>query len=114
KVEEPVKTLTENVMRVNDSGRHRPDRNTLAHGLPAHEMIRGFLVEIALFHENVFGALDAAEGAQRLVEFVDSPPQPLLVKELCARDGEAGQHRPGGEWPVQHCVRGTIAQKLER
>ena len=76
-------------------------------------MIGLFLVQLSLFHQDGLGPLDAAEGAQGLVELVDPRAQPLLIEELRARNGKAGEHRGGGKGPVQHGMRRAIAQQLE-
>ena len=83
-------------MRVNDCSSDGANGNALTHGLPAHEVIGLFFVQIALFHEDTFCALDAAKGPQGFVELVDSRSQSLLVQKLRPRDGETSQH--GAQW----------------
>jgi hypothetical protein len=56
-------------MRVNDRSSHGANGNALTHGLPAHEVVGFFFVQIALFHEDTFCALNAAKGPQGFCRF---------------------------------------------
>src|SRR5579863_7174913 len=100
-------------MRVNDRSSHGANGNALTHGLPAHEVVGFFFVQIALFHEDTFCALNAAKGPQGFVELVDSRSQPLLVQKLRPRNGETGQDGSRGKWLMQHRMRRAIAQQLQ-
>src|SRR6516164_6961477 len=94
--------LSEDLAGVNDSGRDRTDGDPAFHGLPPHELIGLFFVDLAGLHQNVLRPLDPAEGPQGLVELIDPSAQPPFVKELGAGKRQAGENRVGREGAIKN------------